>query len=122
MYNNENDNSNIIYIEFNNTKLLFMGDAGVDTENNIVSKYNIKNIDILKVGHHGSNTSTSEKFIDVINPKESIISVGKNNRYHHPKSEVLETLESSKVYRTDLDGSIQIILNKNGYTTKTCRP
>lgn len=122
LYNNENDNSNIIYIEFNNTKLLFMGDAGVDTENNIVSKYNIKNIDILKVGHHGSNTSTSEKFIDVINPKESIISVGKNNRYHHPKSEVLETLESSKVYRTDLDGSIQIILNKNGYTTKTCRP
>lgn len=121
LYNNENDNSNIIYTEFNNTKLLFMGDAGVDTEKNIVSKYNIKNIDILKVGHHGSNTSTSKKFIDVINPKESIISVGKNNRYHHPKSEVLETLESSKVYRTDLDGSIQIILNKNGYTTKTCR-
>ena len=99
-----------------------MGDAGVEKEKDILEKYNISDIDFLKVGHHGSNTLSSELFINSINPKYSIISVGKDNRYDHPKDEVLDILSDSKVYRTNLDGSIEIKLNKNGYKIKTCSP
>ena len=83
-----------------------MGDAGAVKENDILEKYNIKNIDVLKVGHHGSKTSSSKEFINIINPKYSLISVGKNNRYNHPNIEVLENLKNSKIYRTDINGSI----------------
>ena len=64
----------------------------------------------------------AKKFIDEINPKYSIISVGKNNRYGHPNKEVLDNLENSKIYRTDQDGSIEIKLNKNGCKIRTCPP
>ena len=121
-YDNENDNSSVIYFNYNNYKFLFMGDAGIDKEKDILEKYNLKDIDFLKVGHHGSNTSSSEEFINSINPKYSLISVGKNNRYGHPKESVLDTLKNSKIYRTDLDGSIEIKLNKNGYKIRTCSP
>ena len=90
-----------------------MGDAGIEKEKDILEKYDLKDIDFLKVGHHGSKTSSSEGFIDVINPKYAIISVGKNNWYGHPNQEVLNTLEQSRIYRTDLDGSIMFkIKNK----------
>lgn len=121
-YDNENDISNVIYLNYDNYKFLFMGDAGINREKDILEKYNLSNIDFLKVGHHGSNTSSSEDFINIINPKYSIISVGENNRYNHPKDSVLDTLKSSKIYRTDLDGSIEIKINKNGYKIKTCPP
>ena len=62
-YDNENDNSNVIYIELNNYNFMFMGDAGVDKEKDILERYNISNIDVLKVGHHGSKTSSSKSFI-----------------------------------------------------------
>ena len=121
-YDNENDNSNVIYFNYNNYKFLFMGDAGVDKEKDLLDQYNLKNIDFLKVGHHGSNTSSSKGFIDRVNPKYSLISVGKNNRYAHPKESVLDILSNSKIYRTDLDGSVGIKLNKNGYKIMTCPP
>ncbi len=121
-YDNENDNSNVIYTELNGYKFMFMGDAGVEKEKDILDKYNISDIDVLKVGHHGSKTSSSEKFINSINPKYSLISVGKNNRYGHPKESVLDTLSNSKIYRTDIDGSIEIKLNKNGYKFRICPP
>lgn len=121
-YNNENDNSSVIYLNYNSYKFLFMGDAGIEKEKDILEKYNLNNIDFLKVGHHGSNTSSSEFFINSINPKYSLISVGKNNRYGHPKKSVLDTLSDSKIYRTDKDGSIEIKLNKSGYKIGTCPP
>ena len=112
-YDNENDNSNVIYTELNGYRFMFMGDASVTTEKEILNKYNIPDIDVLKVGHHGSKTSSSKEFINEINPKYSIISVGKNNRYGHPNKEVLNKLENSKVFRTDEDGSIMFrIKNK----------
>ena len=83
-YGNENDNSSVIYTELNNHKFLFMGDAGVEVEDVLMEKYNLQDIDVLKVGHHGSRTSSGKEFINEINPKYSIISVGKNNRYGHP--------------------------------------
>ena len=103
IYDNENDNSNVIYFNYKNFKFLFMGDASVKREMDILDKYNLINIDLLKVGHHGSKTSSSKKFIDEVNPKYSLISVGKNNRYGHPNKEVLNNLEKTKIYRTDID-------------------
>ena len=118
-YDNENDNSNVIYSEIDNKKFLFMGDAGVDKELDILNKYDIFDIDVLKIGHHGSRTSSGKEFINETNPKYSIISVGKNNRYGHPNREVLYNLKESKIYRTDQDGSIMFKLKNNKLKTRT---
>ena len=121
-YDNENDNSNVIYTKISGYKFMFMGDAGVDKEKDILENYNISNIDVLKVGHHGSKTSSSKKFIDEINPKYGVISVGKNNKYGHPNKEVLNNLSDSKIYRTDEDGSILFKIKNNKLKIKTCSP
>ena len=121
-YDNENDNSNVIYTKLNRYKFMFMGDASSTTEHEILSKYNLPDIDVFKVGHHGSKTSSSKEFINEINPKYSIISVGKNNRYGHPNKEVLENLNKSKVYRTGKDGSIMFKIKNNKLKVETCTP
>lgn len=113
IYDNENDNSNVIYTKFNNYKFLLMGDASIKVEEDILKRYNLYDIDVLKVGHHGSKTSSSKYFIDKINPKYSVISVGKNNRYNHPNKSVLDNLKNSKIYRTDIDGSIMFNIKNN---------
>ena len=99
-----------------------MGDVSVTTEKEILKEYNLPDIDVLKVGHHGSKTSSDKEFINEINPKYSIISVGKNNRYGHPNKEVLENLQESKIYRTDQDGSIMFKIKKNKLDIETCTP
>ena len=121
-YDNENDNSNVIYTEINSYKFLFMGDAGVEKEKDILNKYNISDIDVLKVGHHGSKTSSSKQFINEMNPKYSIISVGRNNRYGHPNKEVLNNLDDSKIYRTDKQGSVMFKIKNNRLKIETCSP
>ena len=121
-YDNENDNSNVIYTELNGYKFMFMGDASINTEKEILDKYNLPDIDVLKVGHHGSKTSSSKEFINEINPKYSIISVGKNNRYGHPNKEALNNLDNSKIYRTDIDGSIMFKMKNNKLIVDTCSP
>ena len=121
-YDNENDNSNVIYTELDGYKFMFMGDAGIEKEKDILDKYNLANIDVLKVGHHGSKTSSSKGFIDEIDPKYGVISVGKNNRYGHPNKEVLNNLDNSKIYRTDQDGSIMFKIKNNKLKIETCSP
>ena len=121
-YGNENDNSSVIYTKLNNHKFLFMGDAGIEVEEDLIEKYKLQDIDVLKVGHHGSKTSSGKEFINEINPKYSIISVGKNNRYGHPNKEVLNVLEDSKIYRTDEDGSIMFKIKNNKLQIETCTP
>ena len=121
-YGNENDNSSVIYTELNNHKFLFMGDAGIEVEEDLIEKYNLQNIDILKVGHHGSRTSSSKEFISEINPRYSIISVGKNNRYGHPNNNVLDNLNNSKIYRTDQDGSIMFKIKNDKLKIETSTP
>ena len=105
-YGNENDNSSVIYTKLNNHKFLFMGDAGTKVEEVLIEKYNLQDIDVLKVGHHGSKTSSSKEFISEINTKYSVISVSKNNRYGHPNKEALANLKYSQIYRTDIDGAL----------------
>ena len=121
-YDNENDNSNVIYTELDGYKFMFMGDASIITEKEILDKYSLPDIDVLKVGHHGSKTSSGKEFINEINPKYSVISVGKNNRYGHPNKEVLDNLKNSKIYRTDIDGSIMFKIKNNKFKIETCSP
>ena len=118
-YNNENDNSIVLYTKINNTKFLLMGDAGTSVEENLLKNIKFQNIDFLKVGHHGSDSSTSAFFVNTIKPINSIISVGKNNRYGHPTSKVLDNLKKTNIYRTDRDGTIKIKLDKRKTVIQT---
>ncbi len=118
----ENDSSLVLYFKINHLSFLIMGDAGIEVEKEIIKEYNLKNIQVLKVGHHGSKTSTSLEFIEEIKPTYSIISVGKNNRYGHPNKEVLENLANSKIYRTDEDGTIMFQIKKGKFKIKTYSP
>lgn len=122
IYNNENKDSLVLLIKIYNKNFLFMADADKEVEKTIIEKYNLKNIDFLKVGHHGSKTSTGVSFINKINPKYSIISVGKNNKFGHPNTETLETLKNSKIIRTDKAGTIKITINKNESLINTYSP
>jgi competence protein ComEC len=99
-----------------------MGDASTISEKDIMKRYNLSHVNLLKVGHHGSNTSSSIEFINKINPSIALISVGKNNKFGHPKQSVLDILNHSKILRTDIDGSIEIAINKNGYKMITYLP
>ena len=121
-YDNENDASLVNYITFLKYKFLFMGDAPKNVEEKIIEKYNLFNIDVLKVGHHGSKTSSSKYFIDKIIPKYSVISVGRNNRYGHPHEEALSNLINTKILRTDNDGTITFKINKNKVDIDFCKP
>lgn len=118
IYNNENDNSSVLYLKLSNYKFIFMGDASIDVENKLIKTYSLNNIDVLKVGHHGSKTSSSKDFINYINPKYSIISVGKNNLFGHPNKEALKILEQSEIFRTDKNGSIEFKITKENLLVK----
>ncbi|WP_300382884.1 ComEC/Rec2 family competence protein [Clostridium sp.] len=107
-YENTNNYSPIFKITYGKTSFLFTGDAEELIESEVINNnYNLKS-DLLKVGHHGSSTSTSKRFFQKVNPKISIISVGENNIYNHPKEDVLSTINTSKILRTDLEGTILI--------------
>ena len=105
----KNDSSIVLKLNFGNQKYLFMGDAETKNE----SSRDWEKVNVLKVGHHGSNTSSSEKFIKTVSPDIAIISVGPNNSYNLPKNEILERLKkyNSTIYRTDTDGTIYLKSN-----------
>lgn len=122
VFNNENDDSTILLFNIYDYKFLFMGDASIKTEEYLLNNYILPNVDILKVGHHGSYTSSSTDFINVIKPKYSVISVGENNMYKHPNKSVLDILDNTKLFRTDVDGTIEVKISKKGYKIKTYVP
>lgn len=122
LYDNENDNSLVTYLKYQDYTFLFMGDASKLTEEDVIKKYKLPKIDFLKVGHHGSKTSSSKEFISKINPKYSIISVGRKNKYGHPNKEVLNNLDNSKIYRTDQNGSIMFKIKDNKLEIETYSP
>lgn len=100
-----------------------MGDAGVKTEADLLKKYNLK-VDLIKLGHHGSKTSSNYEFLSNINVHDSIISSGRNNRYNHPNKETLETLKSLNIdYKNTQDkGTIHYKINKSGVTISYTTP
>lgn len=110
----DDNNSVVVKLIFGNFSMLFTGDASYESEKEYIKKYNLHAI-ILKVGHHGSSTATSEEFLENVKPKVAVISVGKDNIFGHPSNEVLQRLKERniKVYRTDLNGTIDIVVDKN---------
>lgn len=104
----ENNDSLVTYFEINQQRFLITGDLEITGEEKLIQDYPNLRVDFLKVGHHGSNTSTSEQFLAMMDPKYAIISVGRNNRYGHPTPETLEKLASRKIYtlRTDQNGMV----------------
>ena len=117
---NPNDNSVVIMLEYKENRFLFTGDAESATERKLVGMGTDLKADVLKVGHHGSNTSTTEGFLSEIKPQVAVIEVGAKNRYGHPRKEVLGRLEKNgiKYYRTDTDGTVEIVSDGNNFKIK----
>ena len=118
---NENDSSLMLMIK-NKLKFLLMGDASTKSEDKLLNEYNLSNFNVLKLGHHGSYTSTGERLLRKIKPNIGLISVGKNNLYKHPSKIVLDRLENMDIYRTDYDGSVLFRIKNNKLQIETYAP
>jgi len=118
---NINQNSIVLRMTYGTVPFLFMGDANSDAEKNIEAGGTDIHADILKVGHHGSSTSSSSTFLSEVQPKVSIIEVGAGNPYGHPAPATLKRLaqEGSTVYRTDLDGDITVTTDGTTYNVNS---
>ncbi len=117
--NDDNDSSIIVKMTYGSNTFLFTGDATSNVEKQILNK-DIKS-DVLKVAHHGSNYSTTDEFLNKVNPKYAVISVGQNNSYNHPSTTTLDKLNKKnvKLYRTDLVGTIIFTSDGNNISVKT---
>lgn len=107
-YTDPNDYSIVIKLTYGSNKFLFEGDAEALSEKEILSKGFDLSVDVLKLGHHGSRTSTSNEYLDKVNPKYAVVSCGKDNDYGHPHDVTMKKLEKKKIplYRTDESGTI----------------
>ena len=115
-----NNNSIVCKLRYKNFSMLFSGDIEEIAEKEILKQYKnnvqVLNSTILKVGHHGSKTSSTQNFIEAVNPQIVLIGVGENNKFGHPNESVIERLEllGSKIYRTDKMGEISVEIDKKG--------
>lgn len=112
-YEGLNNYSVVVKITYQNTSFLFTGDAERISENEMLNAgYNLR-ANVLKVGHHGSNSSTTKKFLEAVSPEIAIISCGKDNKYNHPHKEVINRLDKfgTKIYTTVNNGDISIESN-----------
>ena len=107
-YENLNNQSLVLRLDYENTSFIFTGDAEKDVEKELLESSFYLEADVLKCGHHGSSTSSTKAFVDAVNPSAAVISCGKNNEYNHPHIETLNTLKSKniEIYRTDLSSTI----------------
>ena len=104
----ENDFSPIMVLNYNNKKVMLTGDASITCEDEAMENYDLPDVDLLKVGHHGSRTSTGANFLNQIKPEIAVISVGEGNKYKHPTADCLNRLNNigAEIYRTDKNGSV----------------
>ena len=120
-YDDINNSSIVMLLAFGSSSFIFTGDAEAKAERDILSAgYNIR-ADVLKVGHHGSSTSTSEEFLSAVNPKLAVISLGADNSYGHPHTETMDVLstQEAQIYRTDEKGTITLISDGQNITVIT---
>jgi len=117
-YDDTNDYSAVVKLVYGNASFLFMGDAEEISEREIDTDVDV---DVLKVGHHGSNSSTSSSFLKKVTPIYAVICVGDDNSYGHPNQATLDKLKSAgaKIYRTDLNGTVIITTDGNSYKVDT---
>jgi len=109
-----NDASVVVLVSWRGFRALLTGDAYADVEKGIANE--VGDIDVLKVGHHGSDTSSDSSFLATIRPEVALISVGRRNRYGHPSPRVVNRLEGvgATVYRTDRSGAVRVIVRRDG--------
>lgn len=114
-YNSLNDYSAVIKVKYKDRSFLFTGDAEKVSEKEMLDKNLDVKADVLKVGHHGSSSSTSSEFLDKVAPKFAVIMVEKGNDYKHPHQEIMERLKNREipVYRTDQNGNIVVKCDGN---------
>ncbi len=119
---NENNNSLVLMLDYLGEKFLFTGDLENDAERVLLKNYDLE-ADVLKVGHHGSSSSTSRKFLEAVDPTYAVIEAGEDNHYGHPHYEVLNALENDdvRIYRTDEDGDITFTIDGSGIKISTER-
>ncbi|MDO4300092.1 MAG: ComEC/Rec2 family competence protein [Clostridia bacterium] len=117
----QNNNSVVIKLNYNNDSILLTGDCSKEEERDIINTGVDISADLLKAGHHGSSTSSTENFIENIKPSSAVISCGKNNDYGHPHKRTMDTFEKNniKIYRTDTDGTIIADCSGSGITIRT---
>ncbi|MBO5933923.1 MAG: MBL fold metallo-hydrolase [Clostridia bacterium] len=119
----ENDNSVVMHITAGTTSFLMTGDAEKAVEKDIIANYPSLRATIIKVGHHGSKTSSHDDFISMLGCETAVISVGEDNKYNHPSDETLTTLTDNNIeyYRTDLEGAVTIECFADNYKISTKR-
>jgi competence protein ComEC len=118
-YSDINESSVVFKLQYGTTSFLFMGDAEAESERHLRSVYgDFLDADVLKAGHHGSSTSSTNDFVSAVSPDHAVVSVAKFNKFRHPSRSVLERLThiGSSVYRTDMEGAI--IFESDGTTIK----
>lgn len=108
-YEEMNDYSAVVKLEYGGLSFLFTGDAEAVSEGEMLENGMDLSADVLKVGHHGSSTSSTEDFLEKVNPAYAVMEVGKDNSYGHPHDETLKALKNIEVYRTDLHGTITMV-------------
>lgn len=114
----DNNSESIVLIgHLDKIRVALMGDLPATEELALLQKGMIEPVDILKVGHHGSKNSTNTRVAQKMSPEVSLLSVGKNNRYGHPAPEILTSLTElgSKIYRTDKDGEVEVVIGADQY-------
>jgi competence protein ComEC len=118
-----NQDSIVLYGDFYQKSFLFTGDMEADGEQSLIQSYPNIDVDVLKVGHHGSDTSTSQALISKIRPEIALISVGQDNRYGHPTASTLKTLQEAgaKIYRTDQNGAIKLTYHAHHWSIDTVK-
>ena len=109
----ENDTSLMARVEYGKASCLFTGDMTALSEHNMLLYGKVEKSDILKVAHHGSNSASTDEFIEAVSPDIAVISVGEDNEHGLPSKEVLKRLDGIRLYRTDLNGDIRIVSDKN---------
>lgn len=117
----ENDASAVVYLQWNEFSALFTGDMSLESEDEVLNALDGREVDVLKVAHHGSRTATSEAFLQAIGARTAVISCGINNRYGHPHKEVTERLKKRGIdcFGTSMGGCIRIRSDGSGYEAET---
>ena len=118
-YEDENNYSSVLKLTYKGFSFLFTGDAETISEYDMIENGAYLKSDVLKVGHHGSTTSTSNQFLRAVNPAVAVISVGHDNSYGHPHREILERLSDLKLYRTDLNGTVTVFCDGESLSVST---
>jgi competence protein ComEC len=114
-----NNDSLVLRIDYGRSSALLEGDAEASSEDAMLNHHRLSPVTLLKVGHHGSKSSTTEEFLDAVAPRAAVISVGSHNTFGHPRAEVLERLEAAhtRTYRTDRNGAETFLLDRDGAIT-----